>query len=93
MNNTPTRRGSGSFSAIQRRTCAAHIYGVSAMFAAVPNDLQTISILKREHDISTTLMASWKSFSPKDLALIILFWPVLLLGACLPDNIIEKIRW
>jgi hypothetical protein len=66
---------------------------VSAIFAAAPNELQSIFIVKREHNIPTTPMARWNSFSPKDLALIILFWPVLLLGACLPDNIIEKIRW
>lgn len=35
-------------------------------------------------------MASWSSISPKDLVLIIIFCPLLFLGAILPDNIIEK---
>jgi hypothetical protein len=61
-----------------------------AMFAAVPNDLHPFPSFKRENDISITPMASWKSIRPKDLALIIIFCPLLLLGACLPDYIIEK---
>ena len=60
------------------------------MSVALPDDLQTIPRFKPEHNISATPMASWSSITPKDLALIIIFCPLLLLGACLPDYIIEK---
>jgi hypothetical protein len=34
----------------------------------------------------------WKSMTPKDLALIIILCPILLLGLFLPEYIIEKLH-